>query len=274
MPSILIVIPARYHSTRLPGKPLMKIAGVEMVERVAAIAGHVCRNNDDCRYVVATDHERVLDFCRARDLPALMTPENCRNGTERCWAALSGLQRRPEIIINLQGDNPRCPPPVIQALINAFEDPRVDLCSPYVQLDWAGYETLMKNKESTPYSGTTVLIDREGFALAFSKAVIPAIRKVERAREKSPLLSPVRRHIGLYAYSYSALRAYMNLAEARYEPDYLEGLEQMRFLENQMRIKMLPVEYRGGESLGGVDSPEDVARLEEVIAGFGEFFPG
>ncbi len=266
----LIVIPARYKSTRLPGKPLVKIAGVEMVKRVAAIAKHVCASNPACDYVVATDHDSVFEFCRSNNIQVAMTPEECKNGTERCWAAASTRNNRPDLVVNLQGDNPRCPAHVVQALMAAFDDPRVDLCTPYIHLSWAAYDELLANKQKTPYSGTTVLVDREDFALAFSKAVIPAVRKADKAKEKYPA-SPVRRHIGLYAYTYSTLQAYMNLEESYYEPDFVEGLEQMRFLENQMKIKMVRVEYQGGESLGGIDSEEDVDRMEQVIAEYGEF---
>ena len=87
--SILIVIPARYASTRLPGKPLVKIAGVEMIKRVADIAASICRHNENCNYVVATDDQRIVDYCQGVDVPVVMTAETCRSGTERCWDAVS-----------------------------------------------------------------------------------------------------------------------------------------------------------------------------------------
>ncbi|MBR2144922.1 MAG: 3-deoxy-manno-octulosonate cytidylyltransferase, partial [Akkermansia sp.] len=81
--SILIVIPARYASTRLPGKPLVKIAGVEMIKRVADIAASICRKNENCSYVVATDDQRIVDYCQGVSVPVVMTAETCRSGTER-----------------------------------------------------------------------------------------------------------------------------------------------------------------------------------------------
>ena len=93
--SILIVIPARYASTRLPGKPLVKIAGKEMIRRVAEIADSICRHNDNCNYVVATDDTRILDFCTGAGIPAVMTAETCRSGTERCWDAVTSPRHSP-----------------------------------------------------------------------------------------------------------------------------------------------------------------------------------
>ena len=269
-PSILIVIPARYASTRLPGKPLVKIAGVEMIRRVADIAACICRHNENCHYVVATDDERITAFCHSADIPAVMTAETCRSGTERCWDAVQSQAERPDFIINLQGDNPLCPPWVIQELIDAWKATPADVFTPCIHLDWAEYDRLVQAKQSTPFSGTTVLVNKEGYALAFSKNIIPAIRKPEKAREQLSL-SPVRRHVGLYAYTFSALERYFNLPESDYELGCVEGLEQMRFLCNGLRIKMVETGYRGRKTTSGVDSPEDIARVEQILQEYGEY---
>ena len=269
MDEILIVIPARYASSRFPGKPLVRIAGVEMVKRVAAIAGSVCRKNPACRHLVATDDARILDFCAAEGIPALMTAESCRSGTERCWDVVTRQEKPADFIINLQGDNPLCPPHVIQALIDDWKRSGADVVTPCVRLDWPEYENLIRNKTVSPFSGTTVLVDRQGFALAFSKAVLPVVRDPAEAK-KHMAISPVRRHIGLYAYTRAALQAYFTLPPSLGEQNYLEGLEQMRFLENGLRVKMAEVDYRGRESCSGVDSPEDVTRVEGILARFGE----
>lgn len=268
--SILIVIPARYASTRLPGKPLVKIAGVEMVKRVADIAASICRHNDNCHYVVATDDERILSFCQGIGIPAVMTAETCRSGTERCRDAVSQQAERPDFIINLQGDNPLCPPWVIQELIDAWKSTAGDVFTPCIHLDWAEYDRLVEAKQTTPYSGTTVLVDKDGYALAFSKNIIPAIRKPEKARagmEKSP----VRRHVGLYAYTQHALETYFQLPESPYEVGSVEGLEQMRFLYNGLKVKMVETSYRGRKTTSGVDSPEDVERVEAILREYGEY---
>lgn len=268
--SILIVIPARYASTRLPGKPLVKIAGVEMIRRVADIAASICRKNEHCRHVVATDDERIMDFCAKAGIPCVMTSESCRSGTERCWDAVQQQQDMPDLIINLQGDNPLCPPWVIQKLIDAWRACRADVFTPCIHLDWQEYDRLIESKKTTPFSGTTVLTDKDGYALAFSKSAIPAIRKPDKARallEKSP----VRRHVGLYAYTSSALRHYFELPESDYERSCVEGLEQMRFLYNGLRVKMVEVDYQGRKTTSGVDSPEDIARVEAILVEYGEY---
>lgn len=268
--SILIVIPARYASTRLPGKPLVKIAGVEMIKRVADIAASICRHNANCHYTVATDDERIIDFCRSVDVPAIMTAETCRSGTERCWDAVCQQVEQPDFIINLQGDNPLCPPWVIQELIDAWKSTPADVFTPCIHLDWGEYERLVQAKQTTPFSGTTVLLDKDGYALAFSKNIIPAVRKPEKAHEMLEK-SPVRRHVGLYAYTHSALEQYFRLPESDYELGCVEGLEQMRFLYNGLRIKMVETGYRGRKTTSGVDSPEDVERVEAILREYGEY---
>lgn len=268
--SILIVIPARYASTRLPGKPLVKIAGVEMIRRVADIAASICRHNENCHYAVATDDARIADFCAGCGIPAVMTAETCRSGTERCWDAVGQQASRPDLVINLQGDNPLCPPWVIQQLIDAWKSCQGDVFTPCIHLDWQEYDRLVESKKTTPYSGTTVLTDKDGYALAFSKNTVPAIRKPDKARAELAK-SPVRRHVGLYAYTYEALKSYFALPESDYEKGYVEGLEQMRFLYNGLRVKVVEVDYRGRKTASGVDSPEDIARVEAILAEYGEF---
>lgn len=270
MQDILIVIPARYASSRLPGKPLLKIAGVEMIARVANIAKAVCAKNERCIYAVATDDERILKFCENKGLAVVMTSETCQNGTERCWDAVKRLGVSPKLVINLQGDNPLCPPWIIQDIIDEWKRYKADLYTPCVLLSWDEYDTLKKSKESTPYSGTTVLVDKKNYALAFSKNIIPAVRKEEKAKGLMSK-SPIRRHVGLYAYTYQTLKDYFTLTESVYEQGHIEGLEQMRFLYNGLKIKMVHVDYRDRETTSGVDSPEDITRVEEILEKYGEF---
>jgi 3-deoxy-manno-octulosonate cytidylyltransferase (CMP-KDO synthetase) len=263
---ISIIIPSRYQSSRLPGKPLIKIAGVEMVKRVADIASIVCDSREDCDYSVATDDSRIEEFCKRENIPVVMTRSDCSNGTERCWDAIAKRINKPELVINMQGDNPLCPPELILNLIDCWKNNQdVDLFTPAVQLSWDEYDRIIETKKITPYSGTTVLVDKNNFALAFSKAVIPAIRDIEKTKKLQPL-SPVRRHIGVYAYTLEALRQYVELPQSNYELNCIEGLEQMRFLENKFKIKIVQIDYHGKKTTGGVDSPEDIKRVEEIIA--------
>ncbi|MDR2346611.1 MAG: 3-deoxy-manno-octulosonate cytidylyltransferase [Planctomycetaceae bacterium] len=273
---VSIIIPSRYQSTRLPGKPLIKIAGIEMIKRVADIASFVCVNSTNCDYTVATDDLRIFDFCQQEKIPVVMTREDCTNGTERCWDAIIKKSVRPELIINMQGDNPICPPTLIQELIESWRNSsgqNVDLFTPSVQLSWEEYDRIIETKKNTPYSGTTVLADRDNFALAFSKSVIPVIRNIDKAKKMLPI-SPVRRHIGLYAYTFESLRQYIELPQSDYELNYVEGLEQMRFLTNKMRIKVVPTNYQNKKTTSGIDSPEDIKRVEEIISIYGDPFKG
>lgn len=206
MEKVLIVIPARYGSSRLPGKPLVKIKGIEMIKRVSDIADFVCRKNESCSYLVATDDERIVLFCESREIPVMMTSTNCKSGTERCYEAVRKQDTNPGLIINLQGDNPTCPPWILQDLIDTWRKEKAEVLTASVLLGWSEYDQLLAMKKETPYSGTTVLVDRLGYALAFSKQTIPAIRKEDQARDLLPK-SPVRRHVGLYAYSGRALES-------------------------------------------------------------------
>lgn len=269
MSKILIVIPARYGSTRLPGKPLLRIRGIEMIKRVAAIAEHVSSQYDDCDYVVATDDQRIESFCQENSIPSVMTSESCKSGTDRSWDAVKHLEQKPEFVINLQGDNPLCPPWFITSLIDEWLGSQTKgVYTAYVPLSWEELDKLREVKKVTPYSGTTVQIDRSGNALTFSKSILPLLRKEEKLREKMAL-SPVKRHIGLYAYTYEALENFFTWDEGVYEA--CEGLEQMRFIENETPIKMVEVGYQGRIGMSGVDSPEDVERAEAIIDQCGEF---
>ena len=267
--SILIVIPARYSSTRLPGKPLIKIAGTEMIKRVANIAAFISGKYDNCKYVVATDDARILEFCQQQQIPALMTSPDCQSGTERCFDAAQQVEDKPSFVLNLQGDNPLCPPWFLESIIEAWKvDKTGQVFTPFVQLTWEELDRFYEAKKITPFSGTTVQVDENGYAVTFSKLPLPAIRKKEKLMQQLPL-SPVRRHIGLYAYTFDALANYFQLSPGQYEEP--EGLEQMRFIEHRVPVKMVQVDYRGMKGMSGVDSIEDVGRAEAIIAEFGEF---
>ncbi|MDR0765621.1 MAG: 3-deoxy-manno-octulosonate cytidylyltransferase [Odoribacteraceae bacterium] len=274
MARVLIVIPARYHSTRLPGKPLVKIRGVAMVERVARVAAAACRDVTGCTYVVATDHAAIERFCREREIPVVMTPGDCRDGTERCLHATVEVERvtgeTPRLVVNLQGDNPLCPPPVVRDLVRAWEeDPGAAVYTPCTRLDWEAYDALAEAKKTTPYSGTTVLVDKFMNALAFSKGMLPVIRRPGEARRLSAF-SPARRHVGVYAYSRETLARYATLDPSPLERPEIEGLEQTRFLYNGLKVRVVEVDLQGLEAITGVDSAEDVARVEEILARRGE----
>lgn len=259
---VIIVIPARYGSTRLPGKPLSVIAGKPMVQRVWELAKHT-KHVDSV--LVATDDSRIVTAVDEFGGTAVMTDESISNGTMRVLAAVRDLKLDDEdVIINLQGDAPVTPPWVIQELVDGMRlHLHWQIGTPAVQLTWDALHAFKEAKQTTPFSGTCVVFNRDQKALYFSKNIIPALRKVDEKAEKSP----VYRHIGLYAYRYGALKNYATLQASPLEE--LEGLEQLRALENDIPIHVVTVDYKG-RSHESVDSPEDIERVEAVIREHGE----
>lgn len=251
----VVVIPARYGSTRFPGKPLAAVAGVSMVQRVWALARAADGVND---VYIATDDERIADATRAFGAEAVMTPAECRNGTERAHAAALAMGTPPDVVVNLQGDAVLTPPWVIGAVARAFEDPSVRIATPAVALDADQLAALETHKKDNPASGTTVVLDGQSNALYFSKAIIPFRRAAG---------APVYRHVGIYGYRRETLAGLVTLPEGVLEKT--EGLEQLRALENGIPIRVVPVDYRG-RTHWSIDSPADLAAAEALIAREGE----
>lgn len=265
----VIVIPARYGSTRLPGKPLKLIAGKTMLARVVEIARAAAAQRDNVDIVVATDDQRITDHCDQLGVKWAMTSVDCKTGTDRVQQAVRQLGRSYDFVLNLQGDAPLTPPSFLTQMIDAFAlDPRnIDIVTPVVNLSWQALDALREDKKTTPFSGTCAILLPNGNAAWFSKNIIPAIRKEDQHREASAM-SPVYRHIGLYGYSRAMLDNYADMPESLYEK--LEGLEQLRALENGKTIRCVKVSYAGRTGMSGVDSPEDIDRAEAVIAKDGD----
>lgn len=262
----LIVVPARYGSSRFPGKPLAPIAGRTMIERVALRAAAAAAALPDADYVVATDDARIADHCAAAKINTVMTDKTLASGSDRALAAAEALQASPDFVVNLQGDAPFTPVDYITRIVDALESTGADAATPVAQLDWAALDALREAKRKTPFSGTTCVFGEDGRALWFSKTVIPAIRN-EAALRSAADLSPVWRHVGLYAFQTGALKRFTRLPPSPLE--IVEGLEQLRLLENGMSIHCAPVEAPV-IATSGVDAPEDVARLEALIAARGD----
>lgn len=260
---IAIVIPARYHSKRLPGKPLHHIAGIPLLQRVWEIAQEVVKRYPSAYAVVSTEDDRIVDFCNALDIPCLKTSESCKSGTDRVRETMQLLDSPPDYVINLQGDNALCPYWFILDLIHRFEKtPEKAVYTPYIQLRWKELDAFRIHKKSTPFSGTFVVFDSSQRALWFSKKILPSIRN-EASIRKSTNYAPVHRHIGLYAYERSLLADLKNVPHSPYED--LEGLEQLSWLANGIPIRLIKVDYKGRKGLSGIDSIEDIRRAEEII---------
>lgn len=267
--STLIVIPARYGSTRLPGKPLAIIEGHTLLERVVDIAARAAKRTK-AAYVVATDDERILKHAEEIGAPAVMTDPDLRTGTDRALAAHAAFKSMADFVLNLQGDAPFAEAEHLSRLIEFSESNEADVITPVIRLDWQSLDEMRERKLKTPFSGTTCLRDINGRAYWFSKNVIPAIRNEAELRKQSGM-SPVFRHIGLYAYRLSSLKKFTALPVGDYEA--LEGLEQLRFIENGMSVYTIEVE-RPRISMSGVDSREDAELAAELIKKHGDPFHG
>lgn len=262
----LIVIPARYASTRFPGKPLAMIAGQSMLQRVVAQARAVTAAIKDAGFVVATDDERIADHCTEIAATSVMTDAEAPSGSDRALAAADKIAPGCAYIINLQGDAPFTPVSYLTATATALENGECDVATPCIHLDWAALDALRETKANSPSSGTTCVMTPGRRALWFSKTIIPALRNEQTLRAASGL-SPVYRHVGLYGFTRAALERFTAMPASHYEK--IEGLEQLRMLEAGMTVKCVIVESHQ-ISTAGVDTPEDRDRLEALIARHGE----
>jgi len=254
----LIVIPARYASSRFPGKPLALITGKQMIQRVWDIANAV----RDVRVVVATDDDRIEQAVKDFGGEVVRTSNECLTGTDRVQEAVSVLEAKEDFIFSFQGDALLTPPWVLESLLEAFEkEPKLDICTPAVLLKGEVRKAFVESKASGSSSGTTVVFDKNSNALYFSKLVIP--------NQRDPKVSDVEihRHIGVYAYRKDSLKHFSSLPEGGLEA--AEKLEQLRALEAGIPIRVVIVDLKG-RSLLSVDNPEDVAQVEAVIKQEGE----
>jgi 3-deoxy-manno-octulosonate cytidylyltransferase (CMP-KDO synthetase) len=252
-----IVIPARYGSSRFSGKPLHIISGISMLERVWRIAKSV----PNCsRVVVATEDVRIVSHAQSFGAEAVLTSDQCSNGTERVYAAIDAAQITEDILLNLQGDALLTPPWVLETMILEIQKERdVDIVTPAVRLEGEALTIFRQHKQTNPASGSTVVFDQNFNALYFSKAILPQIRKEG--------FTSIYRHIGLYGYRRDSLKTYVELSPTPLEQT--EGLEQLRALEHGMKVRVAVVDYKG-RTHGSVDAPEDVSLIEDIIKREGE----
>jgi 3-deoxy-manno-octulosonate cytidylyltransferase (CMP-KDO synthetase) len=262
----LIVVPARFGSKRLPGKPLIEIAGRPLLERVVAIARHAATSAGHVDVVVATDDQRVADLADRLGCDVAFTSSDISSGSGRACAAALMQSNRPDVVVNLQGDAPFISPGIVVSLIAAARASDAAVVTPVVRLGWDDLDNMREHKQRAPYSGTTCARSSDGRALWFSKAILPAIRD-EAERRRSEPVSPVYRHLGLYAYRLAALERFEQTAPSCYEQ--LEGLEQLRFLE--MGLDILTVDVAPPRhAMSGIDTQEDVALAEALIGKLGD----
>ena len=241
-PKVVIVIPARYGSTRLAGKPLISLAGKPMIQRVYERA-KLAEKAD--RVIVATDDERVVKAVEGFGGEARMTRTDHRTGTERVAEVAAHVAG--DVFVNVQGDEPLLDPAVVDTAVNALlEQPPAAIST---------VATAIKTPADImdPNIVKTVL-DFENYALYFSRAPIPWVRDAASKIHVRHL-----KHLGLYVFQRDALLEYPTLPQG--ELERIEQLEQLRWLENGWRIRVAEVEH----DAVSVDVPEDVARVEKLL---------
>ena len=256
--SVAVLIPARYASSRYPGKPLAELrqadGGVKSLVRMTWEAAGEIRGVAAVH--VATDDDRIAAHCRAFGASVVMTSPAARNGTERCADALREVKA--DLVVNLQGDAPLTPPWFVEALIERMGRGGADMATPVLRCDWRAYHMLREDRRAGRVGGTTAVFDRDGRGLYFSKEVIPYIDP-DRIPDRD---IPVFHHVGCYAYTPEALRAYVAWPEG--ELERREGLEQLRFLERGAHVACVEVEARG-RVFWELNNPADVERIETVL---------
>lgn len=250
--AIVAIIPARFASTRLPGKPLSDIHGKTLIERVHARAS-AARLPD--RVLVATDDERVAAAVRGFGGEAVMTSPRHRTGTDRLAEAVRSIEA--EIVVNVQGDEPLLDPAGVDAAVEVLlDDP--DLPMSTLSLPLGGVE------EMRAPSVVKVVTDARGDALYFSRSPIPHVREAggpDGGAAAAVARGLVRKHVGLYAYRRDALLRFASLPPCPLEE--AEGLEQLRALFHGVRIRVVAREGEGGVA---VDTPDDLERVRALLA--------
>ena len=256
-----ILIPARYESSRFPGKPLVPLKGASgsakpLIHRSYEAAQRVAGASE---VHVVTDDDRIAQVARGFGASVIMTSPECRNGTERCAEALQQLGDA-DLVVNLQGDALLTPPGFVEALIDRMRDDDDALvATPALRLRNEEVRALQREEAEGRVGGTSVVINARGEALYFSKRLIPHLPAGALEQE----LSPVRLHVGVYAYRPSALERYV--AAPVSDLENLEGLEQLRFLDAGVPVAVVEV-ATPPFALRELNNPEDVAPIEQALA--------
>lgn len=241
-PNVLAVIPARYASTRFPGKPLALIAGRPMIQHVVE---QVRRAGRVSGVVVATEDERIVKAAAEFGAQAIMTRSDHRTGTDR--VAEVAIHMPADIYVNVQGDEPLIDPDAIDSVIEAItEDDEIQIATPC--------SAITQPNDIMDPNIVKVVMDFEGNGLYFSRAPVPWVRDTG-----ATVAARHWKHIGLYAFRRNALLEFPTLPPG--ELERLEQLEQLRWLENGFRIRVVETQY----DAVSVDIPEDAARVEKIL---------
>ena len=244
----IAIIPARYASTRFPGKPLAQLGGKAVIERVYEQVSGVVEN-----VVVATDDERIYDAVKAFGGRVVMTSTEHKSGTDRCWEAYQKQGEQFDVVINVQGDEPFIAHSQLRAIMACFEDETTDIATlvkPFAEED--GIEAL-ENPNSPK-----VVLDKQSRAIYFSRSIVPYLRGVERSEWLK--YHTFYKHIGIYAFRAKSIKEVTTLPQSPLEK--AESLEQLRWLESGYKIGVGVTDI---ESVG-IDTPADLERAEQFFS--------
>ena len=252
----IIIIPARYASSRFPGKPLVELSGRKSILRTLDAARAVV---DNAQIYLATDDQRIAELVAGEGGQVVMTSEACRNGTERVAEAAVQLGLADDqLVVNLQGDAPLTPPWFISAVIAQIQRlPAANMVTPVLPCDEASYRRFREDRLNGRVGATTCVMSTSGRAIYFSKEVVPFLSDADELAENQ-----VFHHVGLYAYRVGALKKYTGWPLGPIER--AEGLEQLRFIENDLDVHTVIVQDRGHQ-FWELNNPEDVAVIERMI---------
>lgn len=237
------IIPARYASSRFEGKPLVNILGKPMIQRtwerakLASTLDHI---------VVATDDEKIAECCRGFGADVIMTSESCRNGTERCNEALQKLDKKYDVVVNIQGDEPLIEPEIIDRIVKALQAAPDAVFSTAV--------TALKPEDAFDPNRVKCVVDNHGYAIYFSRGLIP-YNKTGKVNTQFPYML----HLGIQSYDTKFLKIYPELRSTPLQLE--EDLEQLKVLENGYKMKVIKVDHEAH----GVDIPEDVEKIETLM---------
>ena len=238
------IIPARYASTRFPGKPLALLGGKPVIQHVYEQVSKVISD-----VYVATDDERIFQVVKAFGGKAVMTSPNHRSGTDRLQEAVEHIGTDADVVINVQGDEPFIHPSQVESLCHCFDNPATQIATlgkPFSDMDGVANPNSPK-----------IVVDNQGFALYFSRSIIPFVRGKEQAEWLTHY--PFLKHIGLYAYRREVLREITQLPPSSLE--VAESLEQLRWLQNGYRIRVALTDQ---ETIG-IDTPDDLSKAERFL---------
>lgn len=243
----IVIIPARYGSTRFPGKPLALLGGKTVIRRVCENASLAMSN-----VLVATDDERILSAVHSFGGKAVMTSREHRSGTDRCWEAFCNNGGSEDVIINIQGDEPFIDPRQVTMLMECFDDPATQIATLVKPFPTTGTAEQLHNPNTVK-----VVLDANSKALYFSRSVVPFLRGVPQ--EQWPARHQFFTHLGMYAYRAEVLERLVKLPPSSLET--AESLEQLRWLQNGFSIMTRQTDV----ATIGIDTPDDLRKAEDFL---------